>query len=112
MRIMQEVIRIEPRAESAWRVLAQCHEDAGNSERALLMRVMAAHLSNDPEEWDALAERSRWVPYDFSLQVVESIIYAETLASINRPCTVTGSCIISTLQTQTRFGIVLLWPKR
>ncbi|KAH8103816.1 TPR-like protein [Cristinia sonorae] len=59
MKIMQEVIRVEPRAESAWRVLAQCHEDSGNSERALLMRVMAAHLSNDPDEWDALAERSR-----------------------------------------------------
>ena len=64
MRIMQEVIRIEPRAESAWRVLAQCHEDLGNSERALLMRVMAAHLSNDPDEWDALAERSKYVVVD------------------------------------------------
>ena len=32
--------------------------------RALLMRVMAAHLSNDPDEWDALAERSKYVMVD------------------------------------------------
>lgn len=59
MKIMQEVIRVEPRAESAWCVLAH----SGNSERALLMRVMAANLSNDPEEWGALAERRRYVAY-------------------------------------------------
>ncbi|KAH8105152.1 hypothetical protein BXZ70DRAFT_1004680 [Cristinia sonorae] len=57
MEIMQEAIRVEPRAESAWHVLAH----SGNSNRALLMRVMAAHLSNDPEEWGALAEISSTV---------------------------------------------------
>ena len=61
IRIMQEVIRIEPRDASAWTVLARCY-DKGNldePERALQLRIMAAHLNQDPEEWDQLALESR-----------------------------------------------------
>lgn len=56
---MQEVIRIEPRAVSAWSVLAQCYEDMGQVERALQLRIMAAHLRHDAEEWERLAQTSR-----------------------------------------------------
>ncbi|KAJ3836438.1 hypothetical protein F5878DRAFT_259541 [Lentinula raphanica] len=59
IRIMQEVIRIEPRATSAWSVLAQCYEDMNQKDRALQLRIMAAHLSHDAEEWDRLAHESR-----------------------------------------------------
>ncbi|KAJ3795759.1 hypothetical protein GGU11DRAFT_209264 [Lentinula aff. detonsa] len=59
IRIMQEVIRIEPRAASAWSVLAQCYEDMHQKDRALQLRIMAAHLSHDAEEWDRLAHESR-----------------------------------------------------
>ncbi|KAI0696177.1 TPR-like protein [Cytidiella melzeri] len=59
LRIMQEVIRIEPRAASAWSVLAQCYEDLGEGEKALQLRIMAAHLHQDPEEWERLAHQSR-----------------------------------------------------
>ncbi|KAH9944859.1 TPR-like protein [Amylocystis lapponica] len=58
IRIMQEVIRIEPRAASAWSVLAQCHEDAGEPQKALQLRIMAAHLTHDADEWDRLARQS------------------------------------------------------
>ena len=61
IRVMQEVIRIEPRDASAWTVLARCY-DKGNldePERALQLRIMAAHLNQDPEEWDQLALESR-----------------------------------------------------
>ena len=61
IRIMQEVIRIEPRAGSAWSVLAQCHEDTGEVQKALQLRIMAAHLNQDPEEWFRLADQSRFV---------------------------------------------------
>lgn len=59
IRIMQEVIRIEPRATAAWSVLANCYEDMNQSERALQIRIMAAHLRHDAEEWDVLARQSR-----------------------------------------------------
>ncbi|KAH9476509.1 Transcription factor tau subunit sfc4 [Psilocybe cubensis] len=59
IRIMQEVIRIEPRAASAWSVLAQCYEDMKEDQKALQLRIMAAHLSHDAEEWDRLARQSR-----------------------------------------------------
>lgn len=59
MRIMQEVIRIEPRASSAWSVLAQCYADMKEHRQALQLRIMGAHLVHDPEEWDSLAIQSR-----------------------------------------------------
>ena len=60
-RIMQEVIRIEPRAASAWSVLAQCYEDLHQPQKALQLRIMAAHLMHDADEWDRLAVQSRFV---------------------------------------------------
>ncbi|KAF8636092.1 hypothetical protein AX17_003797 [Amanita inopinata Kibby_2008] len=63
IRIMQEVIRIEPRAVSAWSVLAQCYSDMHQEEKALQLRIMAAHLTHDAEEWDRLARQSRDVGY-------------------------------------------------
>ena len=57
---MQEVIRIEPRASAAWSVLAQCYEDKNESEKALQLRIMAAHLQHDSEEWDRLARESKY----------------------------------------------------
>ncbi|KAF9459393.1 hypothetical protein BDZ94DRAFT_1199583 [Collybia nuda] len=59
IRIMQEVIRIEPRAASAWSVLAQCYADMGEHQKALQLRIMAAHLRHDADEWDRLARQSR-----------------------------------------------------
>jgi general transcription factor 3C polypeptide 3 (transcription factor C subunit 4) len=56
---MQEVIRIEPRAISAWKVLAQCYDDMKQEARALKLRIMAAHLIHDCEEWERLAQQSR-----------------------------------------------------
>ncbi|EIN05645.1 TPR-like protein [Punctularia strigosozonata HHB-11173 SS5] len=63
IRIMQEVIRIEPRASSAWSVLARCYTDIGDDKKSLQFRIMAAHLKHDPEEWDELAKQSREMGY-------------------------------------------------
>ncbi|KAG6864003.1 hypothetical protein C0991_001165 [Blastosporella zonata] len=41
------VIRIEPRAASAWSVLAQSYADTGQPQKALQLRIMAAHLRHD-----------------------------------------------------------------
>ena len=59
IRIMQEVIRIEPKAISAWAVLANCQADMGLHDKALQLRIMAAHLKHDPERWYELAQQSR-----------------------------------------------------
>lgn len=56
---MTEVIRIEPRAASAWSVLATCYRELGETEKALQIAIMGAHLRHDPEEWHALARQSR-----------------------------------------------------
>ncbi|KIJ64224.1 hypothetical protein HYDPIDRAFT_175610 [Hydnomerulius pinastri MD-312] len=58
IRVMQEVIRIEPRAIPAWTVLAQCHDDSNEPQKALQLRIMAAHLRHDAEEWERLARQS------------------------------------------------------
>ncbi|KAF7360402.1 hypothetical protein MVEN_00770100 [Mycena venus] len=63
IRIMLEVIRIEPRAASAWSVLAQCHEDMKQYQQALQLRIMAAHLRHDADEWDRLARQSKDLGY-------------------------------------------------
>ncbi|KAJ7442513.1 TPR-like protein [Mycena galericulata] len=63
IRIMLEVIRIEPRVVSAWLVLAQCYEDMKEEKEALKLRIMAAHLTHDAEEWDRLARQSRELGY-------------------------------------------------
>jgi general transcription factor 3C polypeptide 3 (transcription factor C subunit 4) len=62
IRIMQEVIRIEPRASSAWSVLAQCYEDQQQPHKALQLRIMAAHLRHDADEWERLARESKYAP--------------------------------------------------
>ncbi|KAI9512391.1 TPR-like protein [Russula earlei] len=59
IQIMQEVIRIEPRAMSAWSVLANCYHDLGQPQKALQLRIMGAHLHHDAEEWERLAKESR-----------------------------------------------------
>ncbi|KZV61169.1 TPR-like protein [Peniophora sp. CONT] len=59
IRLMQEVIRIEPKAASAWSVLANCFTDLGQADRALQTRIMGAHLHHDAEEWELLANESR-----------------------------------------------------
>ncbi|KAG6888878.1 hypothetical protein C0995_005133 [Termitomyces sp. Mi166 len=64
IRIMQEVIRIEPRAASAWSVLAQCYTDMEQPQKALQLRIMAAHLRHDADEWDRLANQSREQGYN------------------------------------------------
>ncbi|KAJ7666264.1 hypothetical protein DFH06DRAFT_1470427 [Mycena polygramma] len=64
IRIMLEVIRIEPRAASAWAVLAQCHEDLKQDQQALQLRIMAAHLRHDADEWDRLARQSKDLGYN------------------------------------------------
>jgi general transcription factor 3C polypeptide 3 (transcription factor C subunit 4) len=67
IRIMQEVIRIEPRAVSAWSVLAQCYVDLNEPAKALQLRIMAAHLSHDAEEWYRLARQSKCVYKAFEI---------------------------------------------
>ncbi|CDO69335.1 hypothetical protein BN946_scf184746.g16 [Trametes cinnabarina] len=64
IRIMQEVIRIEPRAAAAWSVLAQCYDDLGERGKALQLRIMAAHLNHDADEWAELAQHSRTLGYN------------------------------------------------
>ncbi|KAF7316423.1 hypothetical protein MIND_00161200 [Mycena indigotica] len=63
IRLMLEVIRIEPRAASPWSVLAQCHDDMGQHQQALQLRIMAAHLRHDEEEWERLAQQSKDLGY-------------------------------------------------
>ncbi|KAJ7633881.1 TPR-like protein [Mycena polygramma] len=63
IRIMLQVIRIEPHAAAAWSVLAQCYEDQKEPPQALQLRIMGAHLKQDADEWDSLARQSRELGY-------------------------------------------------
>ncbi|KAG1750557.1 uncharacterized protein EDB91DRAFT_1108147 [Suillus paluster] len=76
IRIMQEVIRIEPRASSAWSVIAQCYEDSNEPKKALQLRIMAAHLRPDADEWERLAAQSRDLGYNQQALYCYSKVYS------------------------------------
>ncbi|KAG8908776.1 transcription factor TFIIIC subunit tfc4 [Tulasnella sp. 403] len=59
MEICQEVIRIEPAAHAAWNTLALVHEDRGEPDTALKLKIMAAHLQGDADLWRELGRASR-----------------------------------------------------
>ena len=61
IRVMTEVIRIEPRAMTAWSVLATCHKDINEPLKALQLSIIGAHLKHDADEWCNLAVSSRYV---------------------------------------------------
>ena len=87
---MQEVIRIEPRAGSAWSVLAQCYEDMGEMQKALQLRIMAAHLNQDPEEWYRLADESRYGRLSHSIPYAH-VTYSGAWVITDKPCIVIAS---------------------
>jgi len=60
--IMQEVIRIEPRAASAWSVLARCYADVNQPQKVLQLRIMAAHLRHDADSTPVTWTRSGIAP--------------------------------------------------
>lgn len=57
--LLQNVIQIEPNVPNAWSTLALCHEEAGDSRRALQLQIMAAHLTGDADSWAELGLKSR-----------------------------------------------------
>ncbi|KAI0063565.1 TPR-like protein [Artomyces pyxidatus] len=83
IRIMQEVIRIEPRAQSAWTGLANCYEDLGQPQKALQLRIMGAHLHHDAEEWDRLARESRDLGFSQQALYCYGKVYSLDRSNIN-----------------------------
>ncbi|QRV85565.1 TPR-2 domain protein [Ceratobasidium sp. AG-Ba] len=69
IQIFQDVITIEPGIASAWSTLALCHEEAGDTGRALQLRIMAAHLASEAETWVELGLSSR------ELGLMEQAVY-------------------------------------
>ncbi|CAE6532833.1 unnamed protein product [Rhizoctonia solani] len=59
IKLLQDVITIEPGVANAWGTLAFCYEDIGDSSRALKLRIMAAHLEGDADQWVELGLESR-----------------------------------------------------
>jgi general transcription factor 3C polypeptide 3 (transcription factor C subunit 4) len=61
IRLMQEVIRIEPRESSAWMTLALCYTDLKEPDKALKLNIIGAHLLHDVDKWIELGKQSRLV---------------------------------------------------
>lgn len=59
IRLMEEVIRIEPRESSSWTTLALCYADLGQLEKALKLNIIGAHLLHDVDKWISLGKQSR-----------------------------------------------------
>ncbi|OLY82492.1 Transcription factor tau 131 kDa subunit [Smittium mucronatum] len=54
--LLKEVIRIDPSVSQAWHTLALIQEEAGDSDRALKLYLMSAHLApSDPVLWKRIA---------------------------------------------------------
>ncbi|GJJ15577.1 hypothetical protein Clacol_009855 [Clathrus columnatus] len=47
IRLMEEVIRIEPRESSSWTTLALCYADLGEPKTSLKLNIIGAHLLHD-----------------------------------------------------------------
>jgi general transcription factor 3C polypeptide 3 (transcription factor C subunit 4) len=59
--ICQQVISIEPAAYAAWNTLSLVHEELGDPDTALKLKIMAAHLQGDADLWRELGRASRYV---------------------------------------------------
>jgi tetratricopeptide (TPR) repeat protein len=56
---LYEVIRLSPRVEHAWLLLALIKESQGNHERAFIFRYCAAQNTRNPDLWVMLARELR-----------------------------------------------------
>ena len=109
---MQEVIRIEPRASAPWSVLAQCYEDMNESQKALQLRIMAAHLRHDAEEWDRLAQESKYEFLKHSYLRLKDNFFLGNMVTISKLCIVTERFTVSIHPMSTPYGIEHLLLKR
>lgn len=59
--LLQQVIQLCPHAHEPYRMMATIHEDQGETEKAVLFYMIAAHLRpSDVELWKKLALLSRY----------------------------------------------------
>lgn len=64
IKLLTEVIRIDPSVRKAWVSLATNHDELGNYEKALKFKIVAAHLMSAKAaaiEWADLGKQSRSV---------------------------------------------------
>lgn len=59
----QEIIRIDPRQYQPWSVVAQCHQELGEPDKALQLEIVGAHLRHDSDIWKELGQRSRYAAH-------------------------------------------------
>ncbi|CAE6506716.1 unnamed protein product [Rhizoctonia solani] len=59
MKLLQHVITVKPGVANAWGTLALCYEVAGDSLRAVKLRITAAHLEGDSEQRVELGQKLR-----------------------------------------------------
>jgi hypothetical protein len=109
---MQEVIRIEPRAPAAWSVLAQCYSDMKEPKKELQLRIMAAHLRHDADEWDRLARSSKRVKHRPGVMHIDWFVFTGNWDITSRHCTVIVNFTALTRPTSTRSGIEPHWRRR
>lgn len=60
--LLTEIVRIDPSLRSPWYTLATIQEEKGDKERAVMFKIVAAHLQstkNAAKEWAELGEQSR-----------------------------------------------------
>lgn len=57
----QAIITLEPALHDAWRILASCHHERRDEEKALQCETIMAHLRPDVETWKELGKKSRSV---------------------------------------------------
>ncbi|KAI8368817.1 hypothetical protein EDC96DRAFT_564132 [Choanephora cucurbitarum] len=56
--ILQEIIQKNPKVHPAWNTLGLVHEELGNKELSLKLRMMGAHICNDASLWKELGQKS------------------------------------------------------
>ena len=70
VKILTEIIRIEPNTKPAWYTLSSIHQDLGNRDKAIQLRIVVTHLErSNSVQWRELAEQSK------EMKLVEQAIY-------------------------------------
>lgn len=73
--ILTEIIRIEPSIKPAWYTLSTIHEELGNIDKSLSLRIVVSHLArSSKEDWKELAIKSK------EIGLFEQAVYCYTQA--------------------------------
>lgn len=114
--LFQQVIIKDPRVFQAWNTMGVIQEELGNTEKALQLYLVAAHITpKDGDLWKKLAQISKYERVAFSFRlgasrthsnnsIIQSLPPIEIVDTTSKHCTASPKHMQRTKRTWTRSG--------